>query len=104
MMINNLPEEEVRTVMGYMKHAVKDTYFEKWLASGGFQWPTNSAPSNSSSRHSLKNSVTKMAGGGAVTKRIGGSGGGGAAWAGAGGVVPRIGCAATGASSASCSG
>ncbi|CAM9282159.1 unnamed protein product [Ectocarpus sp. 12 AP-2014] len=104
MMINNLPEEEVRTVMGYMKHAVKDTYFEKWLASGGFQWPTNSAPSNSNSRHSLKNSVTKMAGGGAVTKRIGGSGGGGAAWAGAGGVVPRIGCAATGASSASCSG
>ena len=41
MMIKNLPAEEVHTVMGYMRHAVKDTYFEKWLASGGFQWPTN---------------------------------------------------------------
>ncbi|CAM9389253.1 unnamed protein product [Ectocarpus sp. 6 AP-2014] len=101
MMINNLPEEEVRTVMGYMKHAVKDTYFEKWLASGGFQWPTNSAPSNSNSSHSLKNSVTKMAGGGAATKRIDG---GCAAWAGAGGVVQGIGYAATGASTTSSSG
>lgn len=62
MMINNLPEEEVRTVMGYMKHAVKDTYFEKWLASGGFQWPTNNAPNNNSSsksHHGLKTSITK---------------------------------------------
>eukprot|EP00903_Cladosiphon_okamuranus_P018702 g17215.t1 len=47
MMIKNLPAEEVHTVMGYMRHAVKDTYFEKWLASGGFQWPTNTnAPSD----------------------------------------------------------
>lgn len=41
MFIKNLPPEEVWTVMGYMRHAVKDTYFEKWLAAGGFQWPTH---------------------------------------------------------------
>ncbi|CAN0349187.1 unnamed protein product [Ectocarpus fasciculatus] len=106
MMINNLPEEEVRTVMGYMKHAVKDTYFEKWLASGGFQWPTNSAPNNNSSsskgHHGLKTNITKRAGGGAVTKRIGGNYcSGGAAWSGAGGSIHRIGCAAAGGSTAS---
>lgn len=33
-------------MMGYMRHAVKDTYFEKWLASGGFQWPTNTNASS----------------------------------------------------------
>lgn len=46
MIIKNLPKEEVRAVMGHMRHAVKDTYFEKWLASGGFQWPSNLAPTN----------------------------------------------------------
>ncbi|CAM9406827.1 unnamed protein product [Choristocarpus tenellus] len=39
MIIKNLPPEEVWTMMGYMRHAVKDTYFEKWLAWGGFEWP-----------------------------------------------------------------
>lgn len=44
MMIKNLPPDEVWTVLGYMRHAVKDTYFEKWLAAGGFRWPTNKVP------------------------------------------------------------
>lgn len=39
MMIKNLPSDEVSKMMGYMRQAVKDTYFEKWLAAGGFQWP-----------------------------------------------------------------
>ena len=43
MMIKNLPPEEVSTVMGYMRQAVKDTYFEKWLTCGGFRWPIDSA-------------------------------------------------------------
>lgn len=42
MIIKNLPPEEVSTVMGYMRQAVKDTYFEKWLRSGGFRWPIDS--------------------------------------------------------------
>lgn len=49
MMIKNLPPDEVSTVMGYMRYAVKDTYFEKWLAAGGFEWPTNKVRSASSS-------------------------------------------------------
>mmetsp|Transcript_1220 Transcript_1220/g.1908 ORF Transcript_1220/g.1908 Transcript_1220/m.1908 type:complete len:716 (-) Transcript_1220:66-2213(-) len=38
MMIKNLHPGDVGQMMGYIKQAVKDTYFEKWLASGGFTW------------------------------------------------------------------
>jgi hypothetical protein len=38
MMIKNLPPDEVGSMMGFMRQAVKDTYFEKWLNSGGFTW------------------------------------------------------------------
>ncbi|CAM9778753.1 unnamed protein product [Chrysoparadoxa australica] len=38
MMAKNLPPEEVGKMLGYMRQAVRDTYFEKWLDSGGFTW------------------------------------------------------------------
>lgn len=39
MMTKNLPSDEALKMFGYMRQAVKDTYFEKWLAAGGFEWP-----------------------------------------------------------------
>ncbi|CAM9556797.1 unnamed protein product [Discosporangium mesarthrocarpum] len=39
MVMKNLPQEGALAMMGYMRQAVKDTYFETWLNSGGFKWP-----------------------------------------------------------------
>lgn len=61
MMIKNLPPEDVGSMMGYMRQAVKDTYFEKWLASGGFSWEElglHNADKKMSVSHGLKRTAS----------------------------------------------
>ena len=38
MMLRNLDEEDTSVMLSNMKLAVAGTYFERWLADGGFRW------------------------------------------------------------------
>ena len=57
-MMKNLPPEEIGSMMGFMRQAVKDTYFEKWLQSGGFTWDGVHNSNNNNNNSSSSNSVS----------------------------------------------